>query len=38
MSSPVQITNAVLSQEAMHGAPSGHTQEIIHLKKPLILS
>ena len=38
MSSPVQITNAVLSQEAMHGAPSGHTQEIIHLKKLLILS
>ena len=38
MSSPVQITNAVLSQEAMHGDPSGHTQEIIHLKKPLILS
>ena len=25
MSSPVQITDAVLSQEAMHGAPSGHT-------------
>ena len=38
MPSPVQITNAVLSQEAMHGAPLGHTQEIIHLKKPLILS
>lgn len=38
ISSPVPITNAVLSQEAVHGAPSGHTQEIIHLKKPLILS
>ena len=38
ISSPVPITNAVLSQEAVQGAPSGQTQEIIHLKKPLILS
>jgi putative transposase len=38
ISSPVPSTNAVLSQESVHGAPSGQTQEIIHLKKPLILS
>jgi len=38
ISSPVQITNAMLSQEAMQGAPSGHTHEFLHLKKPLILS
>jgi len=38
ISSPVPITNAVLSQEAVQGAPSGQTQEIIHLKKPLFLS
>ena len=38
ISSPVPITNAVLSQESVQGAPSGQTQEIIHLKKPLILS
>ena len=38
ISSPVPITNAVLSQEVVQGAPSGHTQEIIHLNKPLILS
>jgi len=38
ISSPVTIDNAVLSQEAVQGAPAGQTQEIIHLKKPLILS
>lgn len=36
--SPVLTTTAVLLQEAMQGAPSGQTQEIIHLKKPVILS
>lgn len=38
ISSPVPITNAVLSQEVVQGAPLGQTQEMIHLKKPLILS
>ena len=38
ISSPVTIANAVLLQEAVQGAPAGQTQEIIHLKKPLILS
>ena len=38
MLSPVPITKAVLSQESVQGAPLGQTQEIIHLKKPLILS
>jgi len=38
ISSHVPITNAVLSQESVQGAPPGQTQEIIHLKKPLILS
>jgi putative transposase len=38
MSSPLPITGAMLSLETLHGAPAGHTQEIIHLKKPLILS
>jgi len=38
ISSPVPIANAVLSQEAVQGAPPGQTQETIHLKKPLILS
>jgi len=32
ISSPVPITNAVLSQKSVQGAPSGQTQEIIHLK------
>ena len=35
---PVPITNPVLSQETVQGAPTGHTQEIIHLKRPMILS
>lgn len=34
----VPITNSVLSQEAVQGAPSGQTQEIIHLKRQKILS
>jgi putative transposase len=38
ISSPVPITSAVLSKEAVQAAPSRQTQEIIHLKKPLILS
>ena len=38
ISSPIPMTTPVLSQEAVQGAPSGHTQEIIHLKKPMILS
>ncbi len=38
ISSSVPITDAVLSQEAVQAAPPGQTQEIIHLKKPLILS
>jgi len=33
-----QITNAMLLQEALQGAPSEHTHEFLHLKKPLILS
>lgn len=36
MSSPVPITGSVLLQKVVQGAPSGQTQEIIHLKKPLI--
>jgi len=38
ISSSVPITNSVLSQEAVQGAPPGQTQEFIHLKKPLFLS
>ncbi len=38
ISSYVPITNAVLSKESVQCAPPGQTQEIIHLKKPLILS
>ena len=38
MPSPGQITNAMLLQEALQGAPSEHTHEFLHLKKPLILS
>ncbi|MBA7583129.1 hypothetical protein ES708_25069 [subsurface metagenome] len=38
ISSSVPITNSVLSQEAVQGAPAGHTEEIIHLKSPLFLS
>ena len=38
MARSVPITNPVLSQEFVQGAPLGQTQEIIHLKKPLILS
>jgi len=38
ISSSVPINDSVLSQESVQGAPAGHTQEIIHLKKPMILS
>lgn len=38
ISGSVPITNSVLLQEAVQGDPSGHTLEIIHLKRPLILS
>lgn len=38
MSRPLPVTEAVLSREAVQGAPPGHTQEILHLKKPLFLS
>jgi len=38
MSGHVSNTSSVLSQESVQGAPAGQTQEIIHLKKPLILS
>ncbi len=30
---PVPIAKPVLSQKALQGAPAGHTQEIIHLKR-----
>ena len=36
--SPVPITGTVLLQESLQDAPSGQTREIIHLKKPMILS
>jgi len=38
MSRFVPTISSVLSQESLQCAPSGQTQEIIHLKKPLILS
>ena len=38
MSSLVPSISSVLSQDSVQGAPSGHKQEIIHLKKTLILS
>lgn len=38
MSGHVPNTSSVLSQKAVQGAPAGQIQEIIHLKKPLILS
>ena len=33
MSSPLPITGAMLSQEAVQGDPSGYKKDIIHLKK-----
>ena len=38
MSRLVPSISSVLSQDSVHGAPSGQIQEIIHLKKTLILS
>ena len=38
ISRSVPLTSSVLSQDSVHGAPSGQTQEIIHLKKTVILS
>ena len=38
ISIPVPINSSVLSREVLQSAPSGYTQEIIHLKKPLFLS
>ena len=38
MSSSLSVTNAMLSQETQQGAPAGLSQEIIHLKRPKILS
>jgi len=37
MSSSVQLTNALLSQEVMQGDPAGQSQKIIHLNRQKIL-